>query len=254
MPIRRLNYTSRRKLSRDQVRISLTPMEDGGHRAFTVELKLPDDLPGAAPIFVEAYRTSPAARMRFALGTVDAPRQLSPEECRLTEFAGDLTPLFRVKVRDPADPRGALLADVQRIQPVVPDNEPDRRQGILYTGWRDNEGLPWMLEIDDALGPHLYIDERADPLRELPATASFRALVYPEVLRRTLEHILQDRNSMDDPEAWGSRWIMFPRNAFGFTEPPPSDGDGKEWVDDAVRWCARKAGFIEAIAPKETEE
>jgi hypothetical protein len=252
MPIRRLNYTKRRKLNRDQARIRLSPPEEGQPRSFVAELDLPGDLPGSARVFVEAYRTSPAARMRFAFGTVDALRHPQPEELRLSEFPDDLPPLFRVKVTDATDRRGTLLADAQRIRPQMPDEQPDHRRGILYTTWRNNDGLVWELEFDDARGPVLYIDERADPLRELPSRTDFKALVYPEIMRRALTAAFDDEHSFEDPESWQARWVSFPRLSFGFTEPIPPD-DREAWIESAVRWCSRKARFIDAIAPKEAE-
>lgn len=254
MPIRRLNYTNRRKLSREHVRISLSGGNDGQPRTFSAEFALPLGLPGAARVFVEAYRTSPAARMRFSFGTVDAIRPPAPDECRLTEFTHDLPPLFRVKITDSGERRGRLIADVQRIRPLMPDDQPDKRRGILYTAWRDNDGLVWKLEFDASHGPTLWIDNRADPFHDLPQKTEFKALVYPEIMRRALIEALHDEHSIDDPESWHHRWRMFPSRAFGFMEPiPPDDDERREWVDAAVRWCARKAGFVAAFAPTEEE-
>lgn len=253
MPIRRLNYTKRRKLNREQVRITLSPADQDQPRTFSVEFNLPAFLPGSARIFVEAYRTSPAARMRFPFGTVDSPRHPAPHECLLTDFAHDLPPLFRVKITDFGERRGTLIADVQRIQPVLPDDQPDHRTGILYTAWRNNDGLVWELEYDDSLGPILYIDDRADPFHDLPTKIEFKALVYPEIMRQALTEALRDGHSIEDVEGWQSKWISFPRIAFGFTEALPADGEREEWIDAAVRWCARKAGFAAALAPAEVE-
>lgn len=253
MPIRRLNYTKRRKLSRDQVQITLSPSDEDQPRTFSAEFKLPSDLPGSARIFVEAYRTSPAARMRFPFGTVDAPRQPAPDACRLTDFSHDLPPLFRIKITDVDERRGRLVADMQRIQPIVPDDKPDRRRGILYTAWRGNDGLVWELEFDDTLGPILYIEEQADPFHELPSKIDFKALVYPELMRQALREALRDGHDLDDPEGWQAKWISFPRIAFGFTESLPADDEREEWIDAAVRWCARKTGFAAALAPTEVQ-
>ncbi|MDQ3288599.1 MAG: hypothetical protein M3Q42_10150 [Pseudomonadota bacterium] len=257
MSIRRLNYTNRKKLTLDQVHISLTRPNAGPVRMFTAELTLPSSLPGDARVFVEAYRSSPAARMRFDYGTVSALRPPAPEHRMLTEFDIELPPpLFRVKITDITKQPGRLVADAQRIRPVDPDEQPNQQRGILYTAWRDNNGLVWDLDIlDDIRGPILYIDETADPDRELPARTEFKALVYPEIMRRMLAKALDDGG--DDPDGWQHTWLQFPRQTFGFMEPPPAgddEFDNKAWIDNAVRACSRAAGFCAAMAPKESEQ
>lgn len=258
MSIRRLNYTKRKKLTLDQVRVALSPASEGRPRTFTAGLTLPSGLPGDARVFVEAYRSSPAARMRFDFGTVSALTPPTAEQRRLTEFNDELpTPLFRIKITDNNEQMGRLVADAQRIRPLNPDEKPDKQRGILYTQWRDNDGTVWELDIlDDVQGPVLYIDQTADPHKELPNTIEFKALVYPEVMRRMLMMALED-DSRDDPSGWQHTWLQFPRQTFGFTDPPPNVDDkdeNKDWVDRAVRACSRNAGFCQAMAPKETEE
>lgn len=258
MSIRRLNYTKRKKLTLDQVHIALSPAGQGRLRMFTADLTLPSGLPGDARIFVEAYRSSPAARMRFDYGTVSALQAPPAGQRQLTEFDDDLPPpLFRVKITDNNEQPGRLVADAQRIRPLDPDEQPDKQRGILYTMWRDNDGLVWELDIlDEVRGPVLYIDQTADPYKELPGRIEFKALVYPEIMRRMLTRALAD-DSRDDPEGWQHTWLQFPRQTFGFMDPPPTRDDldeNKDWVDTAVRACSRSAGFCQAMAPKETEE
>lgn len=261
MPIRRLNYTKRKKLTRDQVRIRLTPNGDGRPRTFHADLTLPPDLPGDARVFVEAYRSSPAARMRFDFGTVDAVRAPAPDEARLTDFNDDLPPpLFRVKVTDAREAPGKLLAEAHQIRPFDPDEKPDQRRGILFTAWRHLDGTVWELDLDGTVGPQLFIDLTADPNHELPGRTYFKALVYPEVIRRVLTFVLIENDGayVDDTTSWHGRWLRFPREMYGFTEEtPPADAseeDKRAWIDDAVKFCARKAGLAQAMAPTEEPE
>jgi hypothetical protein len=260
MPIRRLNYTNRKKLTRDQVRIRLLPGANGDPRPFEADLHLPPDLPGEARVFVEAYRSSPAARMRFDFGSVHAIKPPPLEQRRLAEFHDDhRPPLFRVKVTDVTHEPGRLLADAHQIRPLDPDEQPDQRQGILYVAWRDLDGPVWAMDLEDERGPQLLIDAKADPHHDLPDRTEFKALVYPEVIRRVMTWILIDQKgeSIEDPESWHALWVRFPQRSFGFSEEPPAadadDEDKRAWIDDAVRWCSRQAGFCEAIAPREEE-
>lgn len=258
MSIRRLNYTKRKKLTLDQVHIALVPGSQGQPRSFTADLTLPPSLPGNARVFVEAYRSSPAARMRFDFGTVADLRIPASESRLLSEFNDDLPPpLFRVKITDNSEQPGRLVADAQRIRPLDPDIKPDKQRGILYTEWRDNDGPVWELDIlDEVTGPILYIDRTADPHKELPSRIEFKALVYPEILRRMLTRALSD--DRDDPECWQHTWLHFPRQMSGFRDPPPADDDDpeakKDWVDAAVRACSRNAAFCQKMAPAEVEE
>lgn len=261
MSIRRLNYTKRKKLLSKHVRIRLSPKAEEKARTFEADLQLPAGLPADAQVVVEAYRSSPAARMRFDFGTVGAVRPPPTEERRLEDFDDVLPPpLFRVKVTDTAGEPGKLLADAHQIRPIDPDEEPNRTRGILYISWKDNEGPVWELELDDPRGPQLFIDKTADPHHELPGRIEFKALVYPEVIRRVLTWILFDGqgNSVDDPESWHGFWLLFPQRAFGFSEQPPktdSDDDTKfAWIDAVVRHCSREAQFCQALSPKEGDD
>jgi len=67
MTIRRLNYTSRHRIERGHVRVSLV---DPNVRPAEVQatVELPDGLPADARVFVEAYQRT--TRLRFDFGTV----------------------------------------------------------------------------------------------------------------------------------------------------------------------------------------
>ena len=68
MPIRRLNYTKRKKLRRDDIDIVIL-QNDQGSNSFEATLRLASyRLPEDAALSVEAYRRTRV--MRFSLGTV----------------------------------------------------------------------------------------------------------------------------------------------------------------------------------------
>jgi len=257
MSIRRLNYTKRMKLTHDHVRIRLSPSVVGQPRGFEVDLALPKLSP-TGRVYVEAYRTSPAARMRFDFGTVEKPISPAAAALLLTEFADDIAPLFRVKIVDAADQNGKLLAEAHQLKALDPDEISSPKSGILRTAWRDNGGLVWDVDLNDEGGPILYIDQTADPHRDLPRRIEFRALVYPEIIRKVLtEIIVNEPGSIEDTERWHYKWIRFPRDTFGFAEalPAPDDDEGRiDWIDAAVRHCSRKADFVRAMTPTEVDE
>ncbi len=256
------NYTQRRKLSRQQTQITLTPQAKAqdGARTFNARLDLPDSLPKDARVFVEAYRSSPPARMRFDWGTVADTHP--PTNRKLTDFANDARPpLFRVKVTDVSSHPGQLLADGSQIRATESDESPDTKLGILYTLWADNQGPVWKVDFQFHEGPQLIIDESADPDHQLPLTKEFRALVYPEIIRQVLTRLLFGENDggegelHDDTLDWPKRWLNYPRDSFVFDEDPPTTEADREmkndWIEDAVNHCARKADFCALLAPDE---
>jgi len=230
-------------------------LEDGqGPRSFDAELRLPPQLPGDALVFVEAYRSSPSARMRFDFGTVGRLNPPTLDERRLEDFGDDLSSvLFRVKVTDATRQRGKLLADAHRIRPIDPTQEPDRRRGILNTEWIDLDGPIWDVDTSSTIGPRLLIDKKADPDKSLPDDLRFQALVYPQVLRRVLESVVDDLDSADDPESWESRWFHFAKSLPGMAgDELPRDDDEEwkqEWVESAVRRFAQYHNFRDRFAP-----
>lgn len=260
MAIQRLNFTKRKKLTLDQVRVELLSSQTTGARRFQLVLNLPPDLPKDAPVVIEAYRNSPWTRMRFALGTVGSPALFPPEGWSLTAFEKDAPPpAFRLNVVDVSStPMGKIVASADGIRPIETDDGLISKKGILRTAWRDNEGLVWDLDLEDEGGPILYIDRQADPDRALPSRTEFKALVYPEIMRRVLTRAVVDSPaSSEDPENWASRWASFPKDSFGFAEPLPESDDPsvrEGWIDAAVKWCSRRAGFVAALTPKEADE
>src|SRR5690606_34947097 len=124
-----------------------------------------------------------------------------------------------------------IVAEARSIQPVAPDEE--QRQGLLYTYWTELKGPVWELEFesDRVL---LAIDSRVDPTHDLPRRPVFKALVYPEILRRVLfEALIYDEHTIVDAESWQFYWARLPRVSFGFPDDIPDSTDARlEWIND----------------------
>ena len=262
MAIRRMNYTKRTNLKKCHVQVALGPENDAGVRTFSVSLDLPDALPASAMLALEAYNSSPPVRMRFDLGTVGSPRVLTPEEAVLTDFPREVeTPLFRLKAIDPDTNRGRLIADARQIRPINAADKTETRQGLLYIGHRKLDGLVWDLEVDrPGEEPTLWIDTDADPARELARDQKFVALVYPEVFRSVLAHLIidEDMNGIGDEGEWGHAWFTFARGLPGMAgeHAPTSDDDDdarREWIGRAIRAFALDIRACELVAPAQEE-
>lgn len=262
MAIRRMNYTKRTNLHKHHVQISLGPENGAGVRTFSVNLYLPDTLPASAMLALEAYNSSPPVRMRYDLGTVGSPRVLPPDEAVLTDFPREVeTPMFRLKAIDVDENRGRLIADARQIRPINAADKAETRQGLLYIGHRKLDGLVWDLEVDrPGEEPTLWIDTDADPARELARDPKFVALVYPEVFRGVLTHLIidEDMNGIGDDSEWGHAWFTFARGLptmAGEPEPTPEhdDEERRQWIARAIRAFALNIRACELVAPPQEE-
>ena len=265
---RRFNYTRRRTLGPDEARVTLHLAQDGGSASaeslrrfeFTFEPDPAQPLPPSARVFVEAYRSSPPARMRFDFGTVE--RIKPPEDLSLPAFVGSrLPPLFRVKVTDAEREPGKLLAVREGITLKTPGGGASGRRGLLWIAWEDIAPLAWSLEFREN-GPHLLIDQQVDPDETLTRDPLFRGLIYPEVFRRVFTHLLIDEpglaeGAIEDEEAWPLSWLALPRETLGFEEQPPPPGgdaqdpDGEErrhWISELVKHAAVRQNLHKALA------
>ena len=239
--IRRFNFTGRRKIPRSRLSILLYAAPDGTP-AFDAVLDLGSlALPPEARIHVEAYRRN--YLRRFACGTVAQPRW--PRGQALDGLDALSFVLFRVKV---VDGRGRILAVADRILPRRSEEEEAGKRYLLPVEFADLGNAIWRLDLDGEW-PSLLLNSRIDPIREIArADESFRALVYPEVVRQILHHIVivEDHTDPDtDPDDWMSLWLRFALSLMGRKALPPSGQDEQvvldkgRWIDDAVdAFCA----------------
>jgi hypothetical protein len=233
--IRRLNYTGRIRLSREDTQIVLEQQND--KFSFRADLRLGDyKLPSDALVFVEAYRQS--IWMRFAFGTVGA---VLPAANRvLSEFDTPEDVRFRVKVTKAAD-QHILLAAADEIPLRRADEQEGGRLPLLPVKPEDLEHQLWRLDFSDDK-PRLLINSSAGDWRAIARSPAFHALVYPAALREVLTRVLiidghDDRDDLDD---WRSLWMRFAVSLPGMDSPPSEDEGRYDWVDSAVQAFAKK--------------
>ena len=251
--IRRFNYTGRRRIRREDVRI-LVRYDDGNQPVFSASLSLDRyKLPGDARVFLEAHRLT--SFKRFSWGTV---KQLTPDQDRsLAEFGAADGVLFRVKVVEPSEEangrpaRVLVLAD--QLRPQRFDEAPQQSFSLLEI-IPSEIGEVWKVDFpEDGGEPVLLVNQNlVKRHHELVRSDEFVSLVLPQVLRTVLTEILVNRG-VDPSEAgddWHSLWPQFARTLPGVGDAPcPIDGeDGKlensdeleEWIKTAVEAFARK--------------
>jgi hypothetical protein len=245
MAIRRLNYTGRKKIRRDDVNIALyekpnAPATFDADLAKLSEYKLPAD----AIVSVEARLQT--RWMRFRYGTVGAITP--PADRALTEFDSPDGILFSVKVTATSGTRGMLLAEAEGIPVRFPGEADERRNPLLPVKSDDIGQEVYRLDFSND-PPILLVNRAAGDKDAIVRSPLFMSIVYPAALREILNRIIHVEE-LDDPdddgESWQSRWLRF-ATALPCVGPiPPEDGgDREQWIDDAVAAFAKQQTMLD---------
>jgi hypothetical protein len=145
-----------------------------------------------------------------------------------------------VKVTDVTTRPGVLLGHADRLRARRPDELPDQRIPLLPPIPSDLEEEVWRLEFDSE--PRLLINSRLPDWKEAVKSNEFRALVYPTVVREVLTRVLliEKETSVEDPDAWQSKWLRFATSIPGVGNVPKSADDHDDWIVDAASAFARR--------------
>lgn len=240
--IRKLNYTHRQKIPKENVQISLKG--EGDEIYFDASLikdglKFPDD----ARVYVEPNYGPDF--LRFDFGLFKDIQQ--PSDTNITELKKLSDKIFfRIKIVDETKEDGLLLG-IANIYNLSDDTDPKGKESILFVNavkmetneiWRINfnsqDGIP-ILEINNAI----------EGIREIAKSDPwFIGLVYPSATRQVFEHIAFDLKDFDsEGENWNSKWIQFSQSVLGVTNVPDNNDDEQEcedWISNVVKaFCIR---------------
>ena len=233
--IRRLNYTGRKRIEHERVKINVR-RPGGGPASFTAALDLQGmELPLSASVFLEAYRQT--TFRRWVVGTV-GHLQLG-REFDLEEFGEPDGVQFRVRVTQLEDPHGLELAEADQIKGAEAD-ETDR-QPLLPVCGRDLDALAWRLDFENG-APLLVVNERLGNWRAIAGDPAFSALVLPAAFRVVCRRILIDENQRElDDGSWQSLWLRFACSLPGLDPLPPEDSreEADDWIEQAAGAFAR---------------
>lgn len=249
VPVRRLNYTARKRIVRSDVNVTLQKTE-AGTAVFNADLNLAAyEFPFDARVFVEAYRQT--TLMRFDFGTVSAPKP--PIDRSLADFPSADEILFRIRVTATSGLPGVLLGEADRIRPREQDEKPDLRLPLLPAMPDDLGHEVWRVDFEG--GTSLLISRDLPNWKQTVSTDTFRALVYPAAMRQILERILyiEGYQSVDDPDDWRSRWLLFSSQIPGSRDVPKTRDAQEEWIDNAVAAFARQFKFRSRFVADSTE-
>jgi len=253
--IRRLNYTGRKRIRRQDVRITIRE-SDGGPARFDAALNLsPYRLPKDAPVFIEAYRQT--TWMRFRFGTVGDIRPQDP--LVLADFDTPEDVRFRVRVTSLKEPCGKLLAEANHIRPGEGDEEEQPRVPLLPVKPDPDLGDE-VFRVDFSDWPTLLVNSRLADSTAVARSPVFASLVYPAVLREILARVLH-REHPGEVEAegdWQCQWLRFATLLPGVSDEvpgPDADEDKKDdWIDETVAAFCRQHRLLERFGTYWTSE
>lgn len=231
MTVRRLNFTGRHRIRREDVVITIS-VHDGGTPSFSVLLDLKDyNLPNDALVSVEAYRRTWIQRHHLGhAGAVSASEHGPFILDGLQDAAGVK---FRVKVsaEKASDLRGQLLAGADRLVPTASPDTPQEVVSLLPVGEADLGELVWRVDCDAATSPVLQVSRELG--RGIARTPYFHALVFPSALQQILDaaRLIGGRPDDVDEDDWRLDWLHL---GLGLAGPwPTSPMDHEDWDD----WC-----------------
>ncbi len=254
--IRRLNYTGRRRIPRENIRIAI--YRNGEIEEFDARITCAGlGLPAGARIFVEAYHKSDW--MRFDFGTVG--QGTIPRDRRLTAFYRGARVLFRVKAVAANGESGRILAEADRIIPLAPESDRDR-DPLLPVRVVDGLGHQlWRVAWEG--GPVLELNrQEPEAKRLLTSDPRFKWLILPPILRAVLVRVLAEEVDEEDEAGAavgeGRRWLDFALSLYPVEPPKPEDRDMElieNWADEVVAaFCSRNnalGAWRAALRPQE---
>ena len=249
--MKRFNYTGRKKILRDDVKIRLQG-DFSDQPIVDVAISLSDyGFPQGGSVFLEPQRKT--RFMRIELG--EAANSVRCNSIKLTEFDDALDISFRVKVVDAS--QGLLLGIAEDIKPYSKDDQLDEnQQSILPVSSVDlsSYGVLWRVSQDDQKAV-LELERELGSRDQVVRSLMFRSFILPAAMRQILVRVLSENEwdtELSDLQDLSTRWLLFTRQiGAGMPELNAADRN-EEWIDNAVRILTNRIGVrreaIEASA------
>jgi len=237
--IRRLNYTNRVKISREDVVIELRM--NNAENWFDSDLsKLANyKLPSESLVFLEAYRLT--SWMRFDFGRIG--KLIPPKNLHLKSFDSPVGVKFRVKVTAAGDIH-KLLAVADAIPLRTPDQAKYDKDPLLEV-MPSKELGDEIYRVDFAEShPVLLINSEVGNYKIIGKSPAFLSLALPAIFREILIQIIivDKMTDDDDMEDWHCRWIRFAKLLPGMDDLPNVDDNEEclDWIKKTVAVFAKK--------------
>jgi hypothetical protein len=181
-----LNFTSRKRIERSQIRISGIAAGTEGYfildRFDVTEYEFPSD----AQVIVESW-TGKYGFQRFEIGRLDRL-----DFTKQNRFAANDLPnaTFRIKVVATGS-SGKILGDADNIPVEIGGRPPS----ILPIDPVDLDNRVWWLEIDEETGPVLQMNQRLPDYQQIARDIEFRATIMPSVVYQIALWVATSMNS-----------------------------------------------------------
>lgn len=255
--IRKLNFTGRKKIPLRNAIVTLMN-EDKHPLSFDIQLDLSElNLPDESLVYVEAYKRT--FYMRFDYGTVG--NLIIPANRNLTKIEAGVIPLFRVKIVDKSAQYARIVAMADKIHPKGKDSVGKEKISLLHVEFSENlDSQIWRLDLEGDW-PVLQVNNKINSIKNIvKSDEKFSALVYPEIVRQTLNFIVESEQ-LDlgiDEDEWHTLWINFVSSLPGVGSPPTGLGpniktDQKDWVEKAVSGFCDNRHLLDQFQKTHTE-
>lgn len=183
-----LNYTSRKRIERSDIRISGNVSGREGNFVLEKFEISKYGFPLDALVVVESF-TGKYGFQRFDVGRLDRLDLSS----RYPFAANDLSnATFRIKVVGSGN-AGKILGDADHIPVVIGGRPPS----ILPIDPVDLDNRVWWLEIDEETGPVLQMNQRLPDYQQIARDVEFRATVLPSVVHQIALWVVRNITSGD---------------------------------------------------------
>lgn len=237
----RLNYTGRRRITRDRVSLRVVWETDPPVLDIrSVDLSGLTLQPDAA-IVVEAYHQT--NYLRLECGTVEAPLFGTH---RLDGFSGVEGVLFRVKVVGQSGATaGRLLAVADRLPPTSDDEATARVPLLPFRGSDELGHRIWKLDLAGDR-PEVVVSSRVGNWRQYAKQPAFVATVYPEVLRQVAGWVVDNADQLAEPDSYVALWGRY---LAGLDADPrkvsPEERD--DWADEVANSFASRNKLLSMV-------
>ncbi|MBK8608471.1 MAG: hypothetical protein IPL84_00540 [Chitinophagaceae bacterium] len=247
--IRKLNYTNRKKIPKENIQITLK--EDGDKVYFNASL-IKDDLnfPDDARVYFEPNYGPDFLRFDFGLFS----KMEQPVDTDITELKKLSDKIFfRIKIVDETNEEGLILGHA-KIYNIGDDNDPKGKESILpVNAVKMDTNEIWRINFNAQDGiPILEINNSIEGIREIAKSdAIFIGLVYPAAIRLIFKQIAFEIKEFEmDGDSWNSKWILFSKSVLGVSDiPRNADNDEicEEWIDNVVKAFVLETGHWKII-------
>jgi hypothetical protein len=243
--IRRINHTGRKRINRDQVRITVDEKQNPPR--FWANLSLDGHkFNSDAGVVIEAYRGSGGLWIQFDWGRIGSLRNPPTQTLEGLDSVDGL--LFRLRVIAKHEPH-KILGEADRIPFLLVGEGATPKEPLIKTVPAELGDLVWDVDFD-ADPPQLRINRKLGNWSAVAKDPGFRALVYPALFREILSRILvvDDWSGDAGDDDWRAKWIRFGRTmAPSYPDEFADVSEKREFIDAAVGALATRVQALDVF-------